>query len=303
MPVRGLGPQGATLVYEPRLLGIADVRFEDKKADLSVARNATYLATVTDSAVPVQWSTAEPVAMEADELETRGAESGFYRNLPPAAGQAKSYTAWGRDLIDWCYGAETLALYRSPLLEVTSNPDEPERDFRIRLTQAAREQRDAAIDKLRAKYEAEREKLTERQRKAEQAKAREADQARTAQFQTAISFGSTLLDAFLGRKKVSKTTISKATTAARGVGRAYQQGQDVNRADENIETIKKELDDLNAAFIAETRALETKYDPQTEIFETVTIKPLKKNIDVRLVALVWAPHWQDTFGNSKPAWS
>ena len=33
------------------------------------------------------------------------------------------------------------------------------------------------------------------------------------------------------------------------------------------------------------------------------IKPFKKNIDVQLVALVWAPHWQDMFGNSKPAWS
>ena len=118
-----------------------------------------------------------------------------------------------------------------------------------------------------------------------------------------ISFGSTLLDAFLGHKKLSKTTIGKAATAAKGVGRAYQQGQDVNRAEENIETLQKALDELNAAFISETRALEAKYDPQTEIFETMEIKPFKKNIDVQLVALVWAPHWQDMFGNSKPAWS
>ena len=256
VPVRGLGPQGTTLVYEPRLLGIADVRFVDKKTDLSVARQATLLTAITDSPVPVQWSEAEPVEMVADDLETQGADGGFYHDLPSAAGKSKSYTAWGRDLLDWCYGAETLELLHSPLLDVTSEPDESERDFRIRLTQTAREQRDAAIDQLRAKYERERDKLAERRRKAEQAKAREADQARNAQLQTAISFGNTLLDAFLGRKKVTKTTISKAATAARGVGRAYQQSQDVSRAEENIEAIQKELDDLNAAFIAETRTLE-----------------------------------------------
>lgn len=303
VPVRGLGPQGTSLVYEPRLLGIANVRFEDKKTGLSLARKTTLLTTVSDSPVPVNWADAEPVEMDAGHLESRGAEGGVYRTLPPAAGQAKSYSGWGRDLIDWCYGSESLKLYHSALLGQTSNPDEPERDFRIRLTQTAREQRDAAVEKLRVKFEEERGKLEERRRKAEQAKERESDQARNAQFQSVISFGSTLLDAFLGRKKLSKTTIGKAATAAKGVGRAYQQGQDVNRAAENIEVIKKELDELNAAFIAETRTLEVKYDPQTEIFETLEIKSYKKNIDVQLVALVWAPHWQDMFGNSKPAWS
>ena len=303
VPVRGLGPQGASLVYEPRLLGIANVRFEDKKANLGLARKTTLLTTVNDSPVPVNWAEAEPAEMDADHLETRAAEGGVYRTLPPAAGQAKSYSGWGRDLIDWCYGSEALKLYHSALLDQTSNPDEPERDFRIRLTQAAREQRDEAVEKLRVKFEEEREKLEERKRKAEQAKERESDQARNAQFQSVISFGSTLLDAFLGHKKLSKTTIGKAATAAKGVGRAYQQGQDVNRAEENIETLQKALDELNAAFISETRALEAKYDPQTEIFETMEIKPFKKNIDVQLVALVWAPHWQDMFGNSKPAWS
>lgn len=303
VPVRLRGAQGASLVYDPMLLGIASLRFENEKQGVNLVRRRALLTPIVNSAVPVDWSNAEAVDLKPEELSQRGEEGALYMSLPSAAGQARSYTGWGRDLIDWLYGHERLDLYRSALVGAVSKPDESERDFRIRLTQSARERRDAEMEKLRAKYESERAKLEERKRRAEQAKQREQAQARTAQMNTAISFGSTLLDAFLGRKSVTKTTVSKAATAARGLGRAFEQSQDVNRADENIATIQKELDDLNRRFMDELRVLEKQFDPQTEIFETVTVKPLKKNITVQLVALVWAPHWQDTFGNTTPAWS
>jgi hypothetical protein len=303
IPVRGRGGEGSVLVYEPMLLGVAALRFENNKLDLSENRRSARLVAIRASAVPVDWANAEQVALEAEDLEKTGAEDGLYCDLPPAAGQTKSYTGWGRDLIDWLYGSEQLTLYTSPLLDVTSQPGESERDFRIRLNQAAREQRDAAIEKVRDKYNEERARLEERVRKAEQAKQRETEQANTAKMQSVVSLGSTLLDAFLGRKKLSKSTISKATSAARGVGRAYGQGQDVARADENIEVLKKELEELNSAFMEETKQLESTYDPLAAALETTTVKPLKKNINVQLLALVWAPHWQDSFGNSQPAWS
>ena len=303
VPARVRGPAGTSLIYDPMLLGVATLRFENERMGINLVRKITLLTPITDSAVPVDWTTAQPVELKPEELASHGDDSALYMSLPPAAGQSRSYTSWGRDLIDWLYGHERLDLYRSPLVGEVSRPEEDERDFRIRLTQVAREARDAAIEGIRQKYEADRAELEERQRKVEQARDRETSQARTAQMNTAIGFGSALLDAFLGRKSITKTTISKAATAARGLGRAVEQSQDVNRAAENISVIQKEIDDLNLRFLDETRDLEIKYDPQGEIFETVTVKPLKKNITVQLVALVWAPHWQDNFGNVTPAWS
>jgi hypothetical protein len=43
-------------------------------------------------------------------------------------------------------------------------------------------------------------------------------------------------------------------------------------------------------------------DPQTEMFETVAIKPKKTDIAVQLVALAWAPYWQDSQGQVTRAW-
>jgi phage-related tail protein len=120
--------------------------------------------------------------------------------------------------------------------------------------------------------------------------------------QTALSFGSTLLSAFTGRKLTSATNISKATTAMRGVSRSMQQQSDVTRAKDTLETYQKDLEDLNTQFKAESDAMESKTDPTLEVFETVTIRPKKTDISVQLLALAWTPYRQDDRGNLTPAW-
>jgi hypothetical protein len=77
---------------------------------------------------------------------------------------------------------------------------------------------------------------------------------------------------------------------------------DVARAEGNVEALKRELVDLDAQFQAELAALEAKLDPSTEALQTITLRPKKPDIDVRLVALCWTPVWRAGDGSSTPAW-
>jgi len=156
------------------------------------------------------------------------------------------------------------------------------------------------VGRLRAKYAPKTATLNERLRRAEQAVEREAGQARSAKISTALSFGSTLLGAFLGRKTLTATNISKAATAMRGVGRSVEQSQDVARAGETVEALKQQLADLDAQFQAEAAAIEAGADPASESFETLELRPSKANIGVKLVALAWTPHVRDTSGALTP---
>ena len=157
------------------------------------------------------------------------------------------------------------------------------------------------VEALRRKYAPKITTLQERLRKAQAAVEKQQEQARQAKLQTALSFGSTLLGAFTGRKSLSGT-ISKATTAARKAGRAMEEGGDVSRANDTVESVQQQLTDLQAQFEAESAALAEKVDPLTEALETVTVKPKKTDIIVQLVSLAWAPYWQDEQGNTSPAW-
>jgi hypothetical protein len=249
----------------------------------------------------VDWETAEEANLSLRDLEKSGEDGAVYAELPPAAGKAASYAAWTKTFQTWLYGCQKLELYRSPSLKQVSRPGESERDFRVRISQLAREQRDGAVEALRKKYTAKIASLQERLRKAQQAVDREKEQAKDAKMQTAISFGATLLGALTGRKSV-KTSLGRATTAARGVSRSMQQGQDVGRAEDTVEALQKQLADLQAQFDAEAQELQNRIDPQSEDLETLTLKPKKADIAIQLVCLVWAPYWQDDAGGLTPAW-
>jgi hypothetical protein len=121
---------------------------------------------------------------------------------------------------------------------------------------------------------------------------REQEQASASKWNTAISVGTTILGAFLGRKAISATTIGRATTAARGASRSYKESQDVARAGETVEAIDQQIADLQAQFDADVSAAQSACDPQTIELETVTLKPKKTDISVSAFVLAWTPWWQ-----------
>jgi hypothetical protein len=301
IPIRSSGASGATLVYQAVILGAAEVRFTAaKKVDSN--QEITLVAQVTDSAVPVDWDGATAVDIALTDLERTPSEGAQFADLPTAAAKAKSYSVWQKDFASWVYRNQKLELSRSPSLEVASNPGESERDFRIRLQQVARERRDQAVERLRQKYAPKIATLEEKKRRAEQAVEREAEQAKSQKLQTAISFGATLLSSFMGRKAVSLSTLGRATTAAKGVGRTIKESADVGRAQETVEVLTQQQADLDAQFKEEAESIDKSLDSQTEELETVTLKPTKANIAVRLLTLAWAPHWQNEQGHATPAW-
>jgi hypothetical protein len=302
IPVRGSAPSGAKVLYRPVILGAARLTFSDTKAKVDSTQDLVYTTPITDQVIAVDWANAQEAGVALGDLEKNGQSGARYADLPAEAMQSRSYNAWSKDFATWLYGNQRLEVLRSPSTGSVSKPGESERDFRIRLQQEARETRDESVEKLRQKYALKFTTLQERQRRAQQAVEREAAQAKQAELQTAISFGATLLSAFTGRKTVSRSTLGRATTAARGVSRSMEQRQDIDRAKDTVEAIQKQMKDLQDRFDAEVAALQSKTDPMTEELQTLAIRPKKSDISVQLLALVWSPYWLDAQGATSQAW-
>src|SRR6185295_557742 len=156
--------------------------------------------------IAVDWAQATTVDLPVEDLEASPDASAQFAELPSVAGKPKSYDSWQKDLATWIYRNQKLELLESPGLKTASNPGESERDFRVRLQQRARELRDEAAEKLKQKYAPKIAALQEKKRRAEQKVELEAEQAKGQKLQTAISFGTTLLSSFMGRKAISLST-------------------------------------------------------------------------------------------------
>jgi len=299
LPVRGRQPGGGSLIYLPAVFGEAEVRFSDAKKGFESMRIVPVLTPVEDAAIPVNWDEGEEAGLAGRDLESAPFANSEFGELPAVAAKPKSYEEWRKDFAAWLYRAQSLEAFHSPGLRVFSQPNESEGEFRIRLQQASREQRDLMIEGLRKKYSPKITGLQERIRRAEQALARESEQVKHQGVQTVISIGATLLGAFLGRKTVGTSTLGRATTAARGAGRVLKERQDVRRAQENVEALQQQLADLEAEFKAEAGSAAL---PGAEAIQTITVKPTKQNISVKVVVLAWAPWWKTAVGERIPAW-
>ena len=69
-----------------------------------------------------------------------------------------------------------------------------------------------------------------------------------------------------------------------------------------MEAMQAQIQELDAQFQAETQALQSQSDPMNERLETISLKPKKKDINLRVIALGWAPQWRDERGDLTNAW-
>ena len=82
------------------------------------------------------------------------------------------------------------------------------------------------------------------------------------------------------------STLGRATTAARGMGRVVKESQDIAGAEERVRQAQSELSGLEAELASEVAKLET---VGTTPVETIDVKPKRGSVDVRLVTLAWRP--------------
>ncbi|MDR7423145.1 MAG: DUF87 domain-containing protein [Armatimonadota bacterium] len=282
-------PSTGPVHYEPHLLASARVHFEDARFGVDVVRDISVLVPMRAGVVTLAWDAARDTEVGVAEVEADPAPGATFEPPPPAASRPKSYEGWTKDFARWILQARRIERWRHPGTGLVSEDGEAERTFRIRLQDAWRERRDAAVERLREKHGARLAALQERLRRAEQALAREQLQAQQQQVQTAVSMGATLLGALVGRRAASAGTLGRATTAARGATRAYKEAQDVRRAQETVELVRRQLAEVEAQVAAEVRRVGASGDPATDPLERVPIAPRRGGVVVQLVALGWVP--------------
>jgi hypothetical protein len=302
IPVRGRFAPGEAIVYRPMVLGSAQVAFINDRINLRKSRDLLMTTAVTNDIFPVDWNKAESIELALNDLETGPVPGAIFEELPAPATDPKNYTAWSREFVDWIYRNEMVELLQSRRFKQVSEPGESERDFRVRLQQNAREERDKELDKLRKKYSSKINTLEDRVRRSELTLRNKEDQAKQHKLQTAVSVGATILGSFLGKSAISATTLGRATTAARGAGRISKSQEDARRAEENVEAIRQQLQELEDEFKRETDLLTEEMNPLTEELEQYTVKPLKKDILLRAFALAWMPYRRTATGITEPAW-
>lgn len=296
---RRLG-DGDKLVYRPAVLTIARVHFVRATYKVDDWVDMGFLKLLEPDSDSADWRGAEKLDLADFEfkLDTDDEPDSHatFTEAPPSITSSRLVKKWASEVDSHIYQTETLPILKCNELKVYSNAGESEGDFRTRIRQMLREERDMQLAKLKQKFEAKLKTIRNQLATAQDRVDREKSEYRSSQLQTAISFGTSVLGALFGRKLASATNVSRAGTAMRGVSRTMQQGSDVTRAQRDVTEAKADMAELEEEFARDVDQLEEELSVENIDLEPLEVRPRKSDIEVEEFAVVWTPWRVDQAG-------
>jgi hypothetical protein len=274
--------QGGGDAYKPALLRSATVLFNDAKKKINGRVTITVANEIDAANAKVNWDKFLDIPRDIDltSLDKEPGEGATFGELPSAAQKATTWKTIGKDFTNWVYANYEAEVHFSPLLGAYSNFGESQGDFRVRVSQVARELRDKAVEELRAKMMKQAKSIEDKAARAMQKVETQRAQASSAKWSTAATIGGTLLGALFGRKGGITSSVSKVGTAVRESG-------DVANAEQEVERLRAEMKALDQQLEAETQKIRDQYDPTTLVLESAKLTPKKTNISTNAVGILW----------------
>jgi hypothetical protein len=275
-----------TVVYWPALLAMGRVHFVKNTRDLQVdvSEPVALLAQPPQGVVSVHWEHAETVDLDLRDLLDRPEPESYFQELPVSINDSRKLAAIRRELDDYLYRSRSFKLRYNSATKLYSEPGESEREFRMRVSQAARELRDAEVDTLEGRFKSRTNTLEERLRVARVALGKQETAARQRKQDALITAGETVISLFSGRRR-------SISSAARKVTGASTSKADIAAAGERVATIETDIENLRAQLKKETDAIVARWEAVLDDYHEVAVTPRRADVEVNLFALAWVPTW------------
>lgn len=272
---------GSDLNLEPYMLGTAKVRFFDIKKNIDETKDLQMLLLVEGDSLNWDEASRNPQI----SLENIPKDSSKYSSLPSFISTLKNFSSQEKDLKDYIYRNVKLYLYSA--LDINSSPNESKEEFLIKLQDKCNEILEKTTDEITAKFEKEKAKIEDKLSKAMIKLEKEKNDLKSEGINAAISIGTSILGAIFGGKALSRTNMGKVATGARSAGRVLNQQKDVGYANQSVESINNELNELIGSFQSQINEIKNKYDLKNITIEKIAISPKKSDIFDEKITLVW----------------
>ena len=235
------------------------------------------------------------IAIDYDDRDLRVEKppSATYQ-LSRAPLKAKAFwTGVERDLVDFLVRSRSIELQMNKELKLYSRPGESADAFFQRCYQVADAKGDEDTAKLREKYQS---KVTSLQSQLQTAEDRanvlEAQQ-KGRRNEEMLSTAGSILGGLLGGRKsrggLLGSVFGKAGTAAGRRGRTAASGERLDAAENKIQLLHQQMEDLEADLTQEVTDIDSKWMAVAKNINTLGVTLEKTDVKVTQLSLVWVP--------------
>ncbi len=273
------------VVYRPSLLAAAQVRLLDRKYGVDSEITKAALVESLDRRGAVRWDDFPYSGPSLDKVETMPAASVRFSTIDAPLNDSKLMTAMQKDFADWLFRNTEVTARANAALKVYGGPDVSQAEFMKACSDAARDGRDAEIEKktsaIEKKIKALEDKLGREERELRQDQS-DLQNRNLESGANMLELGASLFG--LGRKKSVATQLTKHRLAQNAKA-------DVQESEETIAQYKKDLAALQRELADVTAEVNDRWGQVVNDISEVSIKPKKTDIYVSLFGVAWKPFY------------
>jgi hypothetical protein len=275
----------AAILYRATLLGVAKVRFLDRRygVDSEIVRDA--IIDTLDKRGMVRWDDFPYNGPELVNMDAQPSLQARFAELDAPFADGRLLASLQKDFADWVYRTSKVSARINAALKVSAGPDTSPADFRTACSDAARVGRDADVAKTLAPIDRQlaslQDKLAREERELNQDQT-ELNQRKWEEGGNLLELGGSLLG--VGRKKSLTSQLSKRRMTE-------QAKADVDESIATIRHYKQQIQELQQKREQFVSQVNEKWAALVNQVEEIQIPAKRSDVFVEYFGVAWQPFY------------
>ena len=278
-------PYNEEIIFEPKILLKGKIRFYSGSKGIDEKEEVFLKLPIDENTAEINFEKGMPINDDVSLYDTRSPENAKFYPLPFFIEEMKDFTTIENEFKDSLGRTKKLDLYTSKEFKLLSEPGEDLSSFKGKIIELLRERKEEEVNKLRVKFKGKEESLQKKYNRLLEKLSKEETDAKTLTTESVLSFGATVLGAFLGRTKVGN--LSSGMTGLRRANRIFKEKKDVSFVKNQIEELTKDIEKLEGELNEKIVEISDKLNMDNYEIETLSLQPRKTDISSLSVSLLW----------------
>jgi hypothetical protein len=274
------------VIYRPTLLGSAEVHILDRKHGVDAEVTRTVLLKSPEKRGSVRWEDHPLNADMLDSIDTAPVPTARFSSIDSPLNDVKLMTALQKDFTDWVFRNSSVRARVNQTLKVFAGPDVSPAEFMKACAEAARDARDAEIEKKTAQLDRQMRSLEDKLAREERELSKDEDELSNRKMEEAGTHLENLTGLFGGRRKASR--LSSSLTKRR---MTQQARADVEESKDTLKDLNQQIAELQQRREQVIAEINDRWGRVVNETTEVTIAPKKTDVVVKLFGVAWMPHY------------
>ena len=273
------------VIYRPTLLASAEVHILDRKHGVDSELTRVTLVKSPEKRGAVRWEDYPLNPSVLDSIDTSPVPSARFSSIDAPLNDVKLMTALQKDFTDWVFRNASVKARANQALKVFAGPDISLAEFMKACAEAARQARDAEIEKKTATFDRQLKTLEDKLAREErelQIDQTDLEHRKWEERGNLAELGASLVG--IGRKKSLTSQLSKNRLTNKAKA-------EVDESQDAIEQYKQQIADLEKRREETIAEINDRWGRVVNEITEVTIAPKKTDVFVKLFGVAWMPYY------------